>query len=80
MVGDFDNNQVQSNILHDTANGTVAPLGFENVAYHENNNMHRMNNHEWTDKQRQRIVKIDTEETTRGKHFMRKTSWTPDFQ
>ena len=79
MVGDFDNNQFQSNILHDTANDTVAPLGFENVAYHENN-MHRMNNREWTDKQRQRIVKIDTEETTRGKHFMRKTSWTPDFQ
>ena len=49
----------------------MTPLGIENVAYHENN-VHRMNNHEWRDEQRPRIVKIDTEERTRGKHFMKR--------
>ena len=44
----------------------VAPLGDENVAYHENNNLHRMNNYVWTDEQRHRIVEIDTEERKRG--------------
>ena len=50
----------------------MAPLSVENVAYHENNNVHRMNNREWTDEQRHMIVEIDTEERTRGKHFMRR--------
>ena len=58
------------NDLHDIANDTMAPLVVENVAYHKNNNVHRMNNIEWTDEQRHRIVVIDTEERKRGN-----TSW-----
>ena len=60
---------------------TVASLGDENVAYHENNNFHRMNNYEWTDEQRHRIVEIDAEERTREKHFMRrvKERWDTKF-
>ena len=65
-MGDLDINQFQSNILHDIANDTVAPLSVENVAYLANNNVHRMNNREWTDEQRHRIVEIDTKERTRG--------------
>ena len=59
----------------------VAPLGDENVAYHENNNLHRMNNYEWTDEQRHRIVEIDTEERKSGKYFMRrvKERWDTEF-
>ena len=58
----------------------MAPLGVENVAYNENN-VHRMNNHEWRNEQRLRVVKIDTEERTRGKHFMRrvKEKWDTKF-
>ena len=52
--------------LHDITNDTLAPLVVENVAYHENNNVHRMNNLEWTDEQRHRIVGIDTEEREGG--------------
>ena len=56
-------------------------LGVENVAYHENSNVHRMNNLEWTDEQRHRIAEIDTEERARGKHFMRrvKERWDTEF-
>ena len=71
-MGDLDNNQFQPNILHDIANDTVAPLDVENVEYHENNKVHRMNNREWTHKQRHRIVEIDTKERARGEHFMRR--------
>ena len=73
-MGDLHNNQFQniSNILDYIANDTVAPLGVENLGYHENKNGHRMNSHKWTDKQRHRIVEIDTEERTRGNHFMRR--------
>ena len=51
FMGDLDNNQFQPNLLHDIVNDTVAPSGVENEAYHGNNNVHRMNNREWTDQQ-----------------------------
>ena len=40
-----------------------------------------MNNREWTDKQRHRIVEIDIEERTTGKHFMKrvKERWDTEF-
>ena len=56
FMGDLDNNQFQPNLLHDIINDTVAPSGVENEAYHGNNNVHRMNNREWTDQQKHRIV------------------------
>ena len=71
-MGDLDNNQFQPKILHDTANYTVAHVSVENVAYHENNNVHRMNNCKWTDEQKHRIIEIDTEERAKGKYFMRR--------
>ena len=80
-MGDLDNNQFQPNTLHDIANDTVAPLGFENVAYRENNNVHRMNNRKSTEEQRHRIVEVDAEKRTRGKQFMRrvKERWDTVF-
>ena len=40
-----------------------------------------MNNREWTDQQKHRIVEIDKEERTRGKHFMKrvKERWDTEF-
>ena len=81
FMGDLDHNQFQPNLLHDIVNDTVAPSGVENEAYHGNNNVHRMNNREWTDQQKHRIVEIDKEERTRGKHFMKrvKERWDTEF-
>ena len=50
----------------------MAPLGVKNVAYQENKNGHRMNNSEWTDRQRHRVFKLDAEERTRGRHFIKR--------
>ena len=81
FMGYLDNNQFHPNLLYDIVNDTVAPLDVENVAYHENNNVHRMNNHEWTDEQRHKTVETDTEERTRAKHFMKrmKERWDTQF-
>ena len=60
----------------------MASLGVENAAYHESNNVHRMNNCEGTDKQRLRIVETDREEKMSGKYFMKrvKERWGNKFQ
>ena len=52
----------------DFANNTVVPSGADREANHENNNrLHIMNNREWTDEQKHRIVEIDTHKRRRGK-------------
>ena len=68
FMGDLYN-QFQLNLLHDIISDTVAPLGVENATYHEDNNVHRMNNCEWTDERRQRIFKRDTEEKKKAETF-----------
>ena len=58
---DLDNNQFQPNELHDIADDTVAQTGVENRANHVNDDdVHMVNNGEWTDEQKYRIVEIDT--------------------
>ena len=47
-------------------------LGVENVAYHENNNVNRINNRKWRDKGKHRIIEKEKKRTTRGKHFMQR--------
>ena len=70
-MGDLDNNQLRPRILRDVAY-TVAPPDAENIANHVNNNtVHNMNNREWTDEQKRKIVEIDKEERKRGRNFMR---------
>lgn len=64
---DLDDNQFQPNILHDIASDRVVSLCVENKAHHENNNVLRMNSHEWTDEQRHRIFNIEeTQNIQRG--------------
>ena len=71
FMDDLDNNQFQPNQLHDVADDTMAPNDAENRANHDNNNIvHLMNNREWTNEQKQRIVEIDMLERRRGKNFM----------
>ena len=60
----------------------MAPLDAENIANHVNDNaVHNMNNREWTDEQKKRIVGIDEEERKRGKNFMRriKARWEAEY-
>ena len=80
-MGDLDNNQFQPNI-HDFANNTVVPSGADREVNHDNSNrLHIMNNREWTDEQKHRIVEIDTHERRRGKSFMKriKARWDAEF-
>ena len=67
FMDDLDNNQFQPNQLHDVADDTVAPKDADNRANHDNNNIvHLMNNREWTNEQKHRIVEIDMLERRRG--------------
>ena len=81
-MGDLDNDQVNPNTLHDFADNTVVPAGAENVANHGNNRrVHLMNNREWTNEQRNRLVQIDCEERKKRKHSMArvKARWEAEY-
>ena len=79
---DLDNNQFQHNQLHDVADHTVAPFGAGIIANHENENIvHVVNNSEWTEEQKYRIVYIDTQERKKGRNFMKrvKERWDVEY-
>ena len=79
---DLHNNQFQPNRPHDVADDTVAQTGAENRAYHDNDDIvHIMNNHKWTEEQKHKLVKIDTQERRRGKNFMKrvKARWDTEY-
>ena len=79
---DLDNNQFQRNELHDIADDTVAQTGVENGANHVNDDdVHIVNNREWTNEHKYRIVEIDTQERMRGKNFMKrvKQRWQQEY-
>ena len=81
-MGDLDNDQFQPNQPHDVADDTVAQMDAEIGANHNNNDMlNMMNNREWTDEQKYRIVEIDTQERKRGKNFMKriKSRWEVEY-
>ena len=81
FMDDLDNNQFQPNQLH-VADDTVALNDAENRANHDNNNIvHLMNNREWTNKQKHRIVEINMLQRRRGKNFMRrvKERWDAEY-
>ena len=46
------------NLWHDIANDAVTPLGVENVAHHENENLHRMSNRKLSDEKRHSVKTI----------------------
>ena len=79
---DLGNNRYQPNELHDIADDTVAQTGVENRANHVNDDdVHMVNNREWTDEQKYRIVEIHTQERMRGKNFMKrvKQRWQQEY-
>ena len=80
IMGDLDDIQFQP-ILQDIAGNTVVPLGADNQANLENNRIRITNNREWSDEQKHRIVKIDHQETTKGKNFMKRITrrWGLEF-
>ena len=74
---DLGNNQFQPNQLHDISNDTVAQIGAENIANHNNDDIvHIMNNCEWTEEQKRKLVEIDRQERRRRIKFQeKKESW-----
>ena len=70
---DLDNDQFQPNQPHDVADDTVAQIGTENRANHKNDNIvHIMNNREWNEEQKRKLIEIDRQERRRGKNFMKR--------
>ena len=81
-MGDTDqNNQFQPTTLCDDANATVAQQAAYRAGRTEHNNVHTMNNREWTDEEKRRIVCINLEERQNGKNFMKriKDRWNGEF-
>ena len=79
---DLDNNKFHPNQLHDVADDTVAQIGAENRATHDNDDIvYIMNNREWTAEQKRKLVEIDTQERRRGKNFMKrmKARWDTEY-
>ena len=79
---DLDNYQFQPKQPHDGADDTVAPNDAENRANHDNGDIvHMMNNREWNDEQKHKIVEIVIQERRRGKYFMRrvKERWHAEY-
>ena len=79
---DLDNDQFQTNQPHDVAGDTVAQIGTENRANHEHDDIvHIMNNREWTEEQKCKLIKIDRQERRRGKNLMKrvKARWDTEY-
>ena len=79
---DLDNNQFQPNQPHDVTDDTVAQIGAENRANHGSDDIvHIINNREWTEEQKRKLVEIDTQERRRGKNFMKrmKARWDMEY-
>ena len=79
---DLGNNQFQPNQLHDISNDTVAQTGAENIANHSNDDIvHIMNNCEWTEEQKRKLVEIDRQERRREKNVMKrvKARWDTEY-
>ena len=69
---DVDKNQFQPNQSHNIANDVVAQTGAENRANHDNDDIvHVMNNREWIEEQKRKLVEVDRQEKSRGKNFIK---------
>ena len=59
----------------------MAQIGVENRANHGNDNtVHIMNNHEWTEEQKRKLVEIDRQERGSGKNLMKKVEARWDIE
>ena len=74
---DSDNNQFQPKQPHDVADDTVTQNDAENRANHDNDDiLHIINNREWTEEQKRKLVEIDRQERRRRIKFQeKKESW-----
>ena len=78
---DVDNNQFQPNQSHNIANDVVAQTGAENGANHDNDDIvHVMNNREWIEEQKRKLVEIDRQEKSRGKNLMKQVKARRDME
>ena len=80
---DLDNDKFQPNQPHDITNDTVAQIGAENRANHDNNVIvHIINNREWTEEQKRKLVEIERQEMRKGKNFMKrvKARWDTEYK
>ena len=66
------NNQFHPTTLCGDANVTVAQQAANRAGHTEHNNIHAMNNREWTDEEKRQIVCINLEERKKGKGFMKR--------
>ena len=60
----------------------MAQIGVENRANHDNDDtVHVINNHEWTEEQKCKLVKIARQERRRGKNLMKrvKARWDTEY-
>ena len=74
-------NQFQSNQPHNVADDTVAQIGAENRANHDNDDIvHIMNNCKWTEEQKRKLVEINWQ-GRRGKNFMKRANprWDMEY-
>ena len=79
---DLNNNHFQPNQPHDVADDTVAQNGAENRENHDNDDMvHMMNNCEWNEEQKLKLVEIDRQVRRREKNFMKrvKARWNTEY-
>ena len=59
----------------------MAQTGAENRANHDNDDIvHIMNNREWTEEQKRKLVEIDTQERRRGKNFKKRVKARWDME
>ena len=60
----------------------MAQIGVENRVNHDNDDIvHIINNSEWTEEQKCKLVEIDRQERRRGKNFMKrvKARWDTGY-
>ena len=77
----YMDNQFQSNQPHNVADDTVAQIGAENRANHDNDDIvHIMNNCKWTEEQKRKLVEIDWQ-GRRGKNIMKRVNprWDMEY-
>ena len=74
FIANMDQNQFQTQQIHDVANETVAEqVDAEDIASQlHGNNVHIMNKEEWTNKEKLKIVQINREERQKSKNFMKR--------
>ena len=81
-MGDMDqNNQFQLTKMCGDANVTVEQQTANRAGRTEHNNIHAMNNREWTDEEKRQIVCKNLEERQKGKNSMKRINdrWDGEF-